>query len=154
MGTKRYYTCYDKIFQEDFIIKYLNLKGMRSYHLMSASWDQTIKIWNLNAGGLTALTSLNGHESIVYSGSWNPKMSGKNDLNLVKKIIALNYESKLKGVLLSTSADKTFRVWDVNSSSLNSSSIFKSDRRNSDILCCDWNKFDPNIFCLGYASGN
>ena len=50
---------------------------MRSYHLMSVSWDQTIKIWNLNNSGLTSLTSLKGHESIVYSGAWNPKMSGK-----------------------------------------------------------------------------
>jgi WD40 repeat protein len=52
------------------------MKGMRSYHLMSASWDQTINIWNLSSSGLTALTSLKGHDSIVYSGCWNPKMSG------------------------------------------------------------------------------
>lgn len=49
---------------------------MRSYHLLSASWDQTIKVWNLSNSGLTALTSLTGHESIVYTGSWSPKMSG------------------------------------------------------------------------------
>ena len=46
--------------------------------MMSASWDQTIKIWNLSGSGLTSLTSLNGHESMVYSGCWNPKFSGKN----------------------------------------------------------------------------
>lgn len=47
---------------------------MRSYHFLTASWDQTIKIWNLSNNGLTALTSLNGHESMVYSAAWNPKM--------------------------------------------------------------------------------
>ena len=57
-------------------ILFYYIKGMRSYHLMSASWDQTINIWNLSSSGLTALTSLKGHDSIVYSGCWNPKMSG------------------------------------------------------------------------------
>jgi len=55
---------------------------LRSYHLMSASWDQTIKIWNLSGSGLTSLTTLNGHESMVYSGCWNPKFSGKNLIQL------------------------------------------------------------------------
>jgi peroxin-7 len=106
--------------------------GMRSYHFLSASWDNSVKIWNLNTNGLTCLTSLIGHESIVYSGSWNPKMSG---------------------ILLSVSADKTFRLWDVNSSSLSSSSIFVSPVNSSDIICCDWNKYETNLFALGYASG-
>jgi peroxin-7 len=42
--------------------------GMRSYHFLTASWDQSIKIWNMSSNGLTALTSLSGHESLVYSG--------------------------------------------------------------------------------------
>lgn len=44
---------------------------MRSYHFLTASWDQSIKIWNVSNTGLTALTSLNGHESMVYSGDLN-----------------------------------------------------------------------------------
>ena len=107
-------------------------QGMRSYHFLSASWDQTIKIWNLSNSGLTALTSLSGHSSLVYTGSWNPKMSG---------------------IVISGSADKTFRIWDVNSSSINSTPVFISKPGASDVLCCDWNKFDSNIFALGYASG-
>ena len=55
---------------------------------------------------------------------------------------------------LSTSADKTFRIWDVNSSSINSTPTFISKpTTKADILCCDWNKFDQNEFLLGYASG-
>ena len=45
--------------------------GMRVYHFLSASWDHTIKIWNLNNSGLTALTSLTGHNNMVYSGITN-----------------------------------------------------------------------------------
>lgn len=106
---------------------------MRAYHFLSASWDKTIKVWNLGPTGLTALSSLEGHDSFVYAGAWNPKQSG---------------------ILLSASADKKFCLWDVNSStSSNSAVIFKSQPSQSDVLCCDWNKFDPNVFVLGYASG-
>lgn len=105
--------------------------GMRMYHFLSASWDQTIKVWNLSNSGLTFLSCLSGHDSIVYSAAWNPKKSG---------------------VIVSTSADKTFRLWDVNSSD-NSTPIFTSKVNKSDILCCDWSKFDSNLFVLGYASG-
>jgi peroxin-7 len=105
---------------------------MRSYHFLSASWDQSIKIWNVSPTGLTALSSLSGHESMVYTGAWNPRQSG---------------------LVVSGSADKTFRVWDVNASSLNSAPLYASKPGASDVLCCDWNKFDANVFALGYASG-
>ncbi|CAF0705096.1 unnamed protein product [Brachionus calyciflorus] len=106
--------------------------GMRSYHLLSASWDKTIKIWNLNNTGLTCLVSLDAHDGMVYSGAWNPKMTG---------------------LLLSGSADKTFRFWDVNKINTRSPPIFVSKPNSSDILCADWSAFDQNIFTLGYASG-
>lgn len=96
--------------------------------MLSASWDNTIKIWNLSNSGLTPLTSLSGHQSIVYNGAWSPKMSG---------------------IVLSASADKTFRLWDVNSSSINSAPIFISQPNSADVLCADWSKFDQNIFALG-----
>lgn len=105
---------------------------MRSYHLLSASWDHTIKIWNLSQSGLTSLTSLSGHQSMVYAASWNRKTSG---------------------TVLSVSADKTFRLWDVNASSIASAPLFVSSTMSSDILCCDWSRFDANQFALGYASG-
>lgn len=34
-----------------------------------ASWDQTIKVWNLSNTGLTFLSCLSDHESMVYSGN-------------------------------------------------------------------------------------
>ncbi len=101
--------------------------GMRMYHFLSASWDKTIKVWNLSNTGLMYLSCLSGHDSMVYSAAWSPKKSG---------------------VIVSTSADKTFRLWDVNSSD-SYAPIFTSDVNKSDILCCDWSKFDPNLFVLG-----
>ena len=99
--------------------------GMRSYHFASGSWDQTVKIWNISNTGLTVLTSLTGHQSMVYTSTWNPKTTG---------------------MILSGSADKTFRIWDVNSSSINSTPIFVSKPGTSDVLCCYWNRFYTNIF--------
>ena len=44
--------------------------GMRAYHFLSASCDHSIKIWNLNSTSLTALTNLDGHENMIFSGSF------------------------------------------------------------------------------------
>ena len=41
----------------------------------------------------------------------------------------------------------------MNSSSINSTPIFISPVNQSDVLCCDWNKIDSDVFVLGYASG-
>ena len=103
---------------------------MRSYHFLSASFDKTIKIWNFSSSGLTDLTSLSGHESQIYSASWNPKVSG---------------------IILSTSADKTFRIWDVNN--ITNMPVFVSAKCSADVLCCDWSKHDTNICAIGYSSG-
>lgn len=71
---------------------------------------------------------------MVYAAAWNHKQSG---------------------CVLSVSADKTFRLWDVNSSSITSAPIYQSPVRGSDILCCDWARAngDATQFALGYASG-
>lgn len=103
---------------------------MRAYNLVSGSYDNTVKIWNLNNTGLTCLFSMNAHESLVYSSSWNHKTSG---------------------ILLTSSADKTYRLWDVNSGT--GTPVFTSKPGQSDVLCCDWNRFDSNLFALGYVSG-
>jgi peroxin-7 len=109
--------------------------AQRPYHFMSCSWDKTVKIWNISSGKFTILHTISDHESMVYAASWNPK-------NI--------------GMMLSVSADKTFRLWDVNSNIPQTnliSSIYASQPNKADILCCDWCKTDPNMFALGYASG-
>lgn len=50
---------------------------MRAFNIFSASWDETIIIWNLNNSGLTSLTNLRGHNSMINTGAWNPKTTGK-----------------------------------------------------------------------------
>jgi peroxin-7 len=109
--------------------------GNQQYHFLSASWDGTVRIWNINNGKITCLNKLVGHESMVYAATWNKAKPG---------------------MVLSVSADKTFRIWDINSNSSLSNSpatIYASQPGQSDILCCDWDKNDPNVFLLGYASG-
>jgi peroxin-7 len=109
--------------------------GNQQYHFLSASWDGTVKIWNINSGKITCLNTIVGHQSMVYAATWNPKTTG---------------------MVLSVSADKTFRLWDVNSNVALTNSpatVYASQPGQSDILCCDWNKNDPNMFILGYASG-
>lgn len=105
---------------------------MRSYHMLSASWDGSIKIWTLSPAGLLPLTGLTGHQSMVYSAAWNYQQSG---------------------VVLSVSADKTYRLWDVNSSAIMPTPIHISEPHTSDLLCCAWSRQDPQQFALGYASG-
>ena len=58
--------------------------------LASASWDHTIKIWDVNTGKL--LRTLQGHQDLVLSIAFSPN-----------------------GLLLASgSADKTIKLWDVN----------------------------------------
>lgn len=58
---------------------------MRAFNIFSASWDETIIIWNLNNLGLTSLTNLSGHNSMVNTGAWNPKTTGT--INKIKILI-------------------------------------------------------------------
>ena len=109
--------------------------GNQQYHFLSASWDGTVKIWNINNGKITLLNTIIGHESMVYAACWNKNKAG---------------------MILSVSADKTFRIWDINSNNPltnTPATVFASQPGQSDILCCDWDKNDSNIFLLGYASG-
>lgn len=109
--------------------------GNQPYHFLSASWDGSIKTWNINSGKITCLDTILGHQSMVYSACWSHKSAG---------------------TILSVSADKTYRIWDINSNSGSTNApnnVFTSEQMPADILCCDWNKSDPNIFILGYANG-
>ncbi|XP_003391151.1 PREDICTED: peroxisomal targeting signal 2 receptor-like [Amphimedon queenslandica] len=42
----------------------------REQHLISSSWDKTIKLWDPATG--TCLNTLSGHTGIVYSTNWSP----------------------------------------------------------------------------------
>ena len=106
--------------------------------IVSASWDDTIKVWELNTGRL--LNTLEGHSSAVYSvaiSSDNSKIvSGSGrwdktikvwDLNTGKLLNTLEGHSSWVSSLaissdnskiVSGSADKTIKIWNLNTGKL------------------------------------
>ncbi|XP_053213497.1 peroxisomal targeting signal 2 receptor-like isoform X1 [Panonychus citri] len=92
--------------------------------VLTSSWDSTIKIWD----GLNArqLTSFNGHEALVYEIAWSPLLSS---------------------TFASCSRDGTIRVWDKSTPPGQASLIIKASQ--SEILSCDWCKYDSNILVSG-----
>ncbi|MHC0064405.1 WD40 domain-containing protein [Nostoc sp. UIC 10890] len=72
--------------------------------LASASYDKTIKIWNVSSGQL--LKTLTGHSSWVYSVAYSPN----------------------RQQLASASDDKTIKIWDVSSGQLLKTLTGHSDR--------------------------
>ena len=68
----------------------ISIKKLSNDHLISASWDETIKLWNSNSG--ECLRTLLGHE---------------NSVNCVE---LLSNEKTISG-----SNDKSMKVWDINS---------------------------------------
>lgn len=96
--------------------------------VLSASWDKTIKLWNMGDG--RCLNTYTGHEHIVYSAMWSP---------LVPKCFA------------SASGDRTLRVWDVRKPYM--SGIVISGHA-SEILSCDWSKYDQNVIVSAATDGS
>lgn len=92
--------------------------------VLTSSWDSTIKIWD----GLNArqLASFNGHEALVYEIAWSPLLSS---------------------TFASCSRDGTIRVWDKSTPPGQASLIIKASQ--SEILSCDWCKYDSNILVSG-----
>ncbi|XP_052245288.1 peroxisomal targeting signal 2 receptor-like isoform X2 [Dreissena polymorpha] len=90
--------------------------------IVSGSWDTTLKLWSVESP--RSLTTLAGHESIVYCVVWSPR---------------------LPGILASASGDKTLRVWDRR--------LGKAQcvipAHQTEVLTCDWSKYDQNYLFTG-----
>ena len=100
--------------------------------IVSASGDNTIKIWDANTG--TCLQTLTGHTNSVYSASYSPdgtkivSASRDNKIKIWDAITGLclktltGHNSSIKSALyspdgtriISASWDKTIKIWDVN----------------------------------------
>lgn len=89
--------------------------------IVSASWDQTAKVWD---SGLQCLSTLRGHEGVIYSSIWSPH---------------------IPGCFATASGDGTLRIWDVKSGLCR----LPVPAHNAEILTCDWCKYDQNILATG-----
>lgn len=89
--------------------------------IVSASWDQTAKVWD---PGLQCLSTLRGHEGVIYSSIWSPH---------------------IPGCFATASGDGTLRIWDVKSSLCR----LAVPAHKAEILSCDWCKYDQNLLATG-----
>ncbi|XP_034756661.1 peroxisomal biogenesis factor 7 [Etheostoma cragini] len=83
--------------------------------IVSGSWDQTAKVWDPALS--QSLTTLRGHEGVIYSTVWSPH---------------------IPGCFASASGDGTLRVWDVKSAACR----LAIPAHKAEILSCDWCKYD------------
>ncbi|BAQ59796.1 high-affnity carbon uptake protein Hat/HatR [Geminocystis sp. NIES-3708] len=116
-----------------------------SQYLASGSWDNTIKIWNVNNGKLKQ--TLTGHSNIVYSvafscdgqylasGSWDKTVKIWNVNNGQLKQTLTGYSNIVYSVafspdgsyLASGSWDKAIKIWNVNNGKLKQTLTGHSD---------------------------
>ncbi|MGF1934190.1 MAG: beta-propeller domain-containing protein [Nostoc sp. ChiQUE02] len=131
--------------------------------LASASWDKTIKIWDVTNGKL--LKSLSGHSNLVYSVAYSPngqQLASASEDKTIKiwdvtsgKLLKCltGHSDRVNSVayspngeqLASASEDKTIKIWDVSSGKLLKSLTGNSDRVNSVV-------YSPNGQQLASAS--
>uniref|UniRef100_A0AAQ4R4C4 Peroxin-7 n=1 Tax=Gasterosteus aculeatus aculeatus TaxID=481459 RepID=A0AAQ4R4C4_GASAC len=90
--------------------------------VVSGSWDQTAKVWDPSLSH--SLTTLRGHEGVIYSTVWSPH---------------------IPGCFASASGDGTLRIWDVKSAACR----LAVPAHRAEILSCDWCKYDQNIVATG-----
>uniref|UniRef100_A0A667YK77 Peroxin-7 n=1 Tax=Myripristis murdjan TaxID=586833 RepID=A0A667YK77_9TELE len=90
--------------------------------VVSGSWDHTAKVWDPSLS--KSLTTLRGHEGVIYSTIWSPH---------------------IPGCFASASGDGTLRVWDVKSAVCR----LAVPAHKAEILSCDWCKYDQNVLVTG-----
>jgi len=123
--------------------------------LMSVSWDHTIKIWELEMGGLKnelvsnkALFSVavggDRNEQILVSGAersirlYDPKAGNDVKAAFIAHtgwVTAVSWAPDSPNRFVSASHDATLRVWDVRSSS---TPLYEITGHNDKVLACHW----------------
>ncbi|KAL4233280.1 peroxisomal targeting signal 2 receptor [Mactra antiquata] len=90
--------------------------------IVTGSWDKLIKLWSID--NPKSLSTYTGHEGIVYSVIWSPR---------------------IPGCFASASGDGTVRLWDRRTSY--PQTVISAHQM--EVLTCDWNKYDQNILYTG-----
>ncbi|KAK3849305.1 hypothetical protein Pcinc_043937 [Petrolisthes cinctipes] len=90
------------------------------HHVVSASWDSTIKIWDMNHKH--SLRTLTVGESLVYEAVWSPH---------------------IPGCMASVSGDGALRIW--NSRGTSNKVSVSVGVSEGEVLTCDWCKYNQNI---------
>jgi len=123
------------IFHEhDDIIESLSVNHLASQQILSASWDTTIKLWDLqgnnDAPADSSKTTFQGHEDAVYEVKWSPSSGTR---------------------FGSVSKDGTLRIWD--SKQAKSQIIIQSSPLDNSLLSLSWSSTSENIVATGSNSG-
>lgn len=95
---------------------------MRRDSFLSASWDDSVKLWTLDRP--TSVRTFLEHSYCVYAAMWCPRHAD---------------------VFASCSGDRTVKVWDVR----DPGSSLTLPAHDHEILSCDWNKYDASILATG-----
>ncbi|GAB6030641.1 hypothetical protein CHUAL_007498 [Chamberlinius hualienensis] len=100
---------------------------LQSHYVASASWDSTVKIWDVNAS--SSVCTLQGHQNIAYSTSW---------------------AVHIPNTIASSSGDQSIRIWDLKSPG---TALVISNSHQGEVLHCDWNKYNQNLLASAGTDG-
>ena len=93
-----------------------------NHQVVSGSWDKSIKLWDINNN--TSIATYSGHEHVVYSTIWSPRVAG---------------------CFASASGDNTTRIWDTRKSYMAQLVC----AHPAEVLSCDWSKYDEYLLMSG-----
>ncbi|CAL4086578.1 unnamed protein product, partial [Meganyctiphanes norvegica] len=118
-------TVYKGHTKEVYTVEWNQMRGRPAF--ISASWDASIKLWDPSQS--SCVSSLNGHEALVYQASWSPH---------------------LPGCVASVAGDGKLKIWNAFRSRGASMTILAHE---GEVLCCDWCKYNQNIVATAATDG-
>ncbi|KXJ17053.1 peroxisomal targeting signal 2 receptor [Exaiptasia diaphana] len=92
---------------------------------LSASWDNTIKLWDPQRLECPLVSNFSGHQGVIYSALWSPH---------------------IPRTFASASGDHTLGIWDISCPDRPQHVIRAHD---GEVLTCDWAKYDQNLVISG-----
>jgi peroxin-7 len=136
-------------------------------HLVSASGDGSVKLWDINQPNMPPLSNFREHTKEVYSIDWNllkkdTFITGSWDGTIKwwsprqpqslgtfaehqAKVYAAMWSPHNPVSFASVSGDRLLKIWDVNTPR----SVQTVLAHNHEILTCSWNKYKPNVIVTG-----